>query len=72
MRLGTRYRGVIEQVDATTSGLISASPVGPLFPLLVHAVSWITFLDPVVRPRINFMVEVILLDSLVLLLSLLF
>ena len=39
MRFGTRYRGVVDQVEASTTGLICASPVGLLIPLLVQAVS---------------------------------
>ena len=34
MRFGTRYRGVGDQVEASTTGLISASPVGLLIPFL--------------------------------------
>ena len=66
--LDTRYRGVVDQIEASTSGFISASPVGLLIPLPRQYLqpSWITFLDPVVLPGINLMVEVILLESLVL------
>ena len=34
MRFGTRYRGVVDQVEASTTGLICASPVGLLIPFL--------------------------------------
>ena len=61
MRFGTRYLSVVDQVEASTTGFICASPVGLLIPFLVQAVSasWIPFLDPVVRPGINAIVEVI-------------
>ena len=34
MRFGTRYRGFVDQVEASTTGLICASPVGLLIPFL--------------------------------------
>ena len=39
MGFGTRYRGVVDQVEASTAGLVGASPVGLLITLLVQAVS---------------------------------
>ena len=48
MRFGTRYRGVVDQVEASTTALISASPLGFLIPLLVQAVS-VAIVDNVPR-----------------------
>ena len=48
MRFGTRYSGVVDQVEASTAGLICASPVGLLIPLLVQAVS-VAIVDNVPR-----------------------
>ena len=44
MMFGTRYRGVVDQVEASTTGLICASPVY----LLIQAVS-VAIVDNVPR-----------------------
>ena len=38
MRFRTRFSSVVDQVEASTTGLICASPVGLLIPFLVEAV----------------------------------
>ena len=48
VRFGTRYRGVVDQVEQSTTGLTCASQVGLLIPFLVQAVS-VAIVDNVPR-----------------------